>query len=47
MDMATEWADWKAEKKIALIKSMNPEWKDLSEEWFVDGHVILSEAKNH
>ena len=22
------------EKKIALIKSINPEWKDLSEEWF-------------
>ena len=22
-------------KKIALIDSMNPEWKDLSEEWFV------------
>jgi putative endonuclease len=21
-------------KKIALIDSMNPEWKDLSEEWF-------------
>jgi putative endonuclease len=21
-------------KKIALINSMNPEWKDLSEEWF-------------
>ena len=21
-------------KKIALIVSMNPEWKDLSEEWF-------------
>ena len=34
-------------KKIALINSINPEWKDLSEEWFVDGNVILSEAKNH
>ena len=22
-------------KKIALIVAMNPEWKDLSEEWFV------------
>ena len=22
-------------KKIALIDSMNPEWKDLSEEWFI------------
>ena len=26
---------WRREKKIALIHSMNPEWKDLSEEWFI------------
>jgi len=26
---------WLRAKKIALIDSMNPEWKDLSEEWFV------------
>ena len=26
---------WLRTKKIALIDSMNPEWKDLSEEWFV------------
>ena len=26
---------WLRAKKIALINSMNPEWKDLSEEWFV------------
>ena len=25
---------WLRAKKIALINSMNPEWKDLSEEWF-------------
>jgi len=25
---------WLGAKKIALIESMNPEWKDLSEEWF-------------
>ena len=24
---------WRREKKIALIKSMNPTWIDLSEEW--------------
>jgi putative endonuclease len=24
---------WLRSKKIALIHSMNPEWKDLSEEW--------------
>jgi len=26
---------WLRKKKIALIDSMNPEWKDLSEEWFL------------
>ena len=25
---------WVRRKKIALIESMNPEWKDLAEEWF-------------
>ena len=25
---------WTRAKKIALIDAMNPEWKDLSEEWF-------------
>jgi putative endonuclease len=25
---------WRRNKKIALIESLNPEWKDLSEEWF-------------
>ena len=25
---------WLRSKKIALINSMNPKWKDLSEEWF-------------
>ena len=25
---------WLRAKKIALINSMNPEWRDLSEEWF-------------
>jgi putative endonuclease len=25
---------WLRSKKIALIESMNPEWKDLSEEWY-------------
>ncbi len=24
---------WRRNKKIELIKSMNPTWKDLSEEW--------------
>lgn len=26
---------WLRSKKIALIDSMNPKWKDLSEEWYV------------
>ena len=26
---------WLRAKKIALIDSMNPVWKDLSEEWFI------------
>jgi putative endonuclease len=26
---------WSRLKKLALIVSMNPEWKDLSAEWFV------------
>jgi len=26
---------WLRAKKIALIESMNPEWKDLSEDWYL------------
>lgn len=36
---------WVRRKKTALINSINPEWKDLSEEWD-DKSVILSETKN-
>ena len=25
---------WRREKKIALIESTNPDWKDLAEDWF-------------
>ena len=43
---------WLRSKKIALIDSMNPKWKDLSEEWDMSnqaveppsGHVILSDS---
>ncbi len=31
-------------KKIALIVSMNPEWKDLSEAWFVRHHYYPESA---
>jgi putative endonuclease len=27
---------WRREKKIALIQKANPEWKDLSREWYID-----------
>jgi putative endonuclease len=36
---------WVRRKKTVLIHSLNPEWKDLSEDWF-EQSVILSEAKN-
>ncbi|MBI5304690.1 MAG: GIY-YIG nuclease family protein [Chloroflexi bacterium] len=25
--------DWRREKKIALVESLNPTWRDLSEDW--------------
>ncbi len=25
---------WRREKKVTLIDSMNPEWNDLSEDWY-------------
>src|SRR3990172_5936904 len=27
---------WLRSKKVALIESLNPQWRDLSEEWFDD-----------
>jgi putative endonuclease len=36
---AIEWEKqlkkWRREKKIWLIERENPEWEDLSEEWFI------------
>jgi len=37
---------WLRVKKIALIDSMNPTWKDLSEEWFAPSQSENKEAKN-
>ncbi len=44
---------WLRRKKIALIESMNPQWKDLNERWFRDvtlryrsGSQILRLAQN-
>ena len=31
---------WRREKKIALIESMNPTWKDLSAGWFEDWYDV-------
>lgn len=28
-------------KKIKLIESINPEWNDLSKEWFMDSRILL------
>ena len=38
---------WLREKKVALIRSANPTWEDLSEEWFDGKNVrhISFEAK--
>jgi len=35
---------WLRSKKIALVNSTNPEWNDLSKEWFVD-NVTLSDSE--
>ena len=34
LDREKQLKGWLRAKKIALINSMNPEWKDLSEGWF-------------
>jgi len=36
---------WVRRKKTALIHSLNPGWKDLSEDWF-EPSVILGKSKN-
>lgn len=30
---------WNRKKKMALIESVNPTWKDLSEEWLLDSSL--------
>ncbi|MCS6988038.1 MAG: GIY-YIG nuclease family protein [Chloroherpetonaceae bacterium] len=30
---------WRRDKKIALIESSNPEWTDLSKDWFLDSSL--------
>jgi putative endonuclease len=37
---------WNRKKKLALIESVNPEWIDLSKEWFLDSSSsLLSESE--
>ena len=36
---------WLRSKKTALIDSMNPTWKDLSEEWFALPQIASKEIK--
>jgi putative endonuclease len=35
---------WARVKKIAMIESMNPEWSDLAEDWFVN---VSSDDPSH
>ena len=35
---------WARVKKVAMIDSMNPEWNDLAERWFVD---VSSDGPSH
>jgi putative endonuclease len=30
---------WNRKKKLELIEFLNPEWKDLSEDWFLDSSL--------
>jgi putative endonuclease len=34
IDREKQIKGWLRDKKIVLIESINPEWKDLSEDWF-------------
>ncbi|OUS11421.1 hypothetical protein A9Q93_11295 [Nonlabens dokdonensis] len=35
--------NWKREYKINLVESINPEWKDLAEEWDFTGYITSKE----
>ncbi len=34
IDREKQWKGWRREKKISLIEERNPQWVDLSREWF-------------
>lgn len=42
LEREKELKGWKREKKNALVETMNPEWKDLSEGWFGDSSSLRS-----
>jgi putative endonuclease len=35
IDREKELKGWRRERKIALIESVNPKWRDLSDGWYV------------
>jgi putative endonuclease len=37
---------WRRSKRVALIESMNPQWRDLSEGWFAPHRQIPRFARN-
>ena len=36
---------WSRNKKVQLVMSLNPEWKDLSAEWFKDDEFVTQMLK--
>lgn len=37
---------WLRQKKIALVETVNPYWKDLAEDWYRDSSLALRMTKN-
>ena len=37
---------WKRDKKVALVESMNPTWKDLAEGWFAPQSLLNGPPPN-
>ena len=38
--------DWRRSKRVALIESTNPQWRDLSDGWFSPARQIPRSARN-
>ena len=41
-----ELKGWRRSKKIALIESVNPDWRDLAEGWFYEGRDLDSSLRS-